>query len=524
MISVLAIREYFNRNLRDSNLAKELPEKILDQKIDKLAPRFHTQPRYRHQKVSFLLGLRRKRYKILLDPGLGKSWCSLAIFHYVHRQWKKDHTFFKPRAIILVPGTSNVGQWLDEVHKHTPHLSAVGVDAVGSGNRMLQIRGDSDIVILTYAGFLALVCSGKEGGKGWAIDKKKLKDFCGLFNFFIGDEADAFKNAKSLTFKAVKSLSWACDYAYGLTGTPQGKSPEDLFSQFLVIDKGEALGDTLGLFREAFFTKKKDYFAWFKYEFQKKKSPILNRMLRHSSIRYEEGECGDLPQVIDIVRPVEFTKENFAYYDRLVEELRKAKGNYAETQNSFMRMRQILMGYVSLRNSDGDKLDIRFKENPKLDALLELISEIPPDKKIIVFNEYKISGDIICEALRKAKINHIRLYSGTKDSDKRNVAQRLALPKTRVLVSSSAGARGGNWQIANYSIHVERPCSPILYKQEIKRIDRIGQTQVVRRYDLVVKGSVDEKIIEAHKTGEDLFQKVVNGKADVETLRGKFFK
>lgn len=532
MISPSAIKAFLNRRLRDSNLAKQLSERQIDARINALAPPPHwkTQPRYLHQKVSFLLALKHKRYCIWADPGLGKSWIALAVLRYAHRL-HQNNLGNKPRALVLVPGTSNLGQWVDEIRIHAPYYSSQPVDATGAANRMLQVNGDADVVILTYAGFLGLVCSGKvvedeDGGarldaegnpetKGWVLDKKKLNKFSKRFNFFIGDESHAFRTKASLTTRACRTLAWGCEWAYAMTGTPHGMDPIDMWSQFYVIDRGETLGPTMGLFREALYTKTEDFWAGFRFEFNKKNKHALNRMIRHGSIRYRDTECADLPPVIPIVRPVTFSKELFPYYDRLAEELRNARGDYSEVENSFMRLRQICGGYLSAKGSNGDTLEIRFKVNPKLDALMELLAEIPADKKVVIFHEFKISGGLISAALKKAKIKHLWLYSGTKREVKLNIAERFADPKIRVLLSSSAGAFGGNWQISHHFIWFERPCDPIIWSQEKKRGDRIGQKNTVFLYDLAVVGSVDERIMAAHKANANLFAAVVDGKADL---------
>jgi SNF2 family DNA or RNA helicase len=526
VISPRAIKDFLNRKLRDSRAAKQLTEAEVDRRLHTLRPQpwLHTRPKYLHQKITLLLAIARKRYLILLGLGLGKSWCVLAVLRYVHRQYVCGYRQTKPRAIVLVPGSANLGQWEDQCRQHVPQLIVVAVDGAGTGARMLQVKSGADVTILTYAGFLALVCSGKvvenEDGeieldgdgnpktKGWVLDKKKLAVFQQRFDFFVGDESTAFRTWGSLTFKACKALSWSCEYAYALTGTPHGKNPEDMWAQFYVIDKGETLGKTLGLFRAAFFRKVENYWTRFKYEFDERKTGQLNRMIRHNSVRFEDKDCLDLPPLIRIKRSVVMPEENFAYYDRLAEELRESWG-LAATDSAFMRLRNIASGYLAVKGG-GDSQVIRFAHNPKIEELLAVLAEIPIERKVLVFHEYKITGEIICAALKKAKISHDWLYSGTAAKIKKDIAKRLET--RRVLVASSAAAYGLNLQVANYAIWVERPCDILLWKQEAKRCHRAGQTRTVRLIDIYCKNSVDERIIESHDAGESLFVNIVDGK------------
>jgi len=519
MISPKAITDFLSRSLRDSNKTKLFSDAALTKKIENLSPKPKLNVQLRtHQKACFLLGLLRKRYLLLLDMGLGKTLITLAIFHYLKQLNRK------PKALVLVPGSSNVGAWCDEVKKHTD-LSVQGVDADGYGNRMMQIRGSADITVITYMGLIRLLSDSEEivnddgevdDKKKWVLNKSKLKEIQTIFNFFVADEASTLRKKSSLMAKACRAISWSCEHAYALTGTPQGSDPIDLWSLFYTIDKGETLGPTLGLYREAFFKKQANYWTAYDYKFDESKRYHLNRMLRHNSIRYDDGECADLPPLIEIMRPVVMPKEAFTYYDALIMEIRKSRGNFQECQASFHRLRQITSGYLSVKGANDDKVQITFKDRPKLDGLLELLDEIPKDAKIVVWVEYRLTLAMIVEALKKAKINHITLFSGTKGSDKQSVADRLAKPGVRVLVSSSAGAYGLNLQVATYSIWFERPADIILYKQERKRLHRIGQTKTVRLIDLYVKGSVDEKLIKGHEAGESLFAAIVDGRENLE--------
>lgn len=83
-----------------------------------------------------------------------------------------------------------------------------------------------------------------------------------------------------------------------------------------------------------------------------------------------------------------------------------------------------------------------------------------------------------------------------------NGKQKDLLPYEKVndsitFIQYQAGAMGLNLQKANKIIYYSPPLSSELYEQSKKRINRIGQSRTCYYYNLVVKGSVEEKIYKA---------------------------
>lgn len=251
MISPLAVQQFLARPLRNSDIAKAVAPETVAAKFAAKAPPL-TIPFRHHQKVGFLLGHKHKRYLLFFSPGLGKSATTIALYR------KSEFENTNSRALILVPNTSNLGQWVDEVEKHAPGLRIQPVNGNGPDSRWGQITAKAPLTVCTYMGLLALLCNAAENRKmqkGWQIDVGRLQELQSIFDFYCLDEVNAVANHQTLTYKACKLLSWAAQtrYAFGLTGTPFGKDPHVLWAQFHVIDKGETLGPTLGLFRGAFF-------------------------------------------------------------------------------------------------------------------------------------------------------------------------------------------------------------------------------------------------------------------------------
>lgn len=513
MISLPAIRKFLNRELRDSRSVKDLPDAALDRRIRALLPRprFHTQPRT-CQKALFLLCAKYPGYMGLLEMGLGKTWVMLQII-----KWLLSARRIK-RAIVFVPNTANIQGWIDEANRHAPSLHVIGLDQSTRKGRIAALHDESDVVVTTYMGWCSLICktvkAKRKKKNEWKIHESTDKRYRKFFQCAIYDEITLIMNQSSLFARAVHRMSRSTAYHYGLTGTPFGSNPEALWSQFYATDLGETLGQTLGLFREAMFLKKDNIWTgYYDYEFDKAKSKLLARMIRHRSLRYRTDECNDLPPLIRIEKRVTYPEENWRYQEAMVKQIRSSKGDREIIENAWHYLRRLASGYMSIKMPDGNRTEVVFKDNPKLDLLLEDIRDLPPDKKAIVFLDYQKTGDIVCDRLDKEGFKHLRLYGKTSNKG-RVVKQFQTDPKARILVSSTSGAFGHNLQCANYELMFETTSDPIRRQQMEKRAHRDGQLYKVFVIDYITKGSIEEKIIRAIKAGKDLFEQVVDDPKD----------
>jgi SNF2 family DNA or RNA helicase len=516
-----AVDEFLKRKLKRSSRVKRLTHKQLLRRVSKLdlSPDF-VYPPFIHQLSCFLLGLKYPGYLFFLDPGMGKTKVSLDLFQYRLKEGTAK------RALVLVPFSTNVFAWEMECEKHAPRVRAVGM----TGTRVERLNKlydlENQIVIMTYAAMRRMASVVK--GKKLVFDRASFRESLGSFDFVIYDESTEIKGHQTLTARIGRRLLKSTSYRYALTGLPFGRNPEDLWSQFYSVDGGETLGETLGLFRAAFFReeersisyqegdrrvsfKKKDYI------FVPRKKKLLGRMIQHRSIRYSDEETMDLPSIVGgisggkgfMIRPVKLPAEARAYQRNLIKELDKARGNFKLLKGAFVRMRQLASGFLPYLDPEGERREIVFKENPKLESFLSLVREIPEDRRIIVFNEFKRSGAMLLKGLRDEGFEAERIYSGTAGANQIKYMEAFDAGDLRILIGSRKIAFGLNLQIANYGIFYESPVSPILRKQMERRMKRPGQKRKMFLWDLVVQGSVEERILDFLRMGKNLFKAIV---------------
>jgi SNF2 family DNA or RNA helicase len=269
------------------------------------------------------------------------------------------------------------------------------------------------------------------------------------------------------------------------------------------------------MFREAFWRRVKTGYGT-KWIFRKRRESDLARFIAASSIRYSVDECLQLPPKVYVQKECEFPAENWQYYDQIIEELTASRGNYREVKNSFLRMRQIASGFVGFKDDEtGERAQIEFAHNPKLDLLMALIEQVPSDQKMVIFHEFTWSGARICQALTKLKIEFGWLWSGTKDWTQIKEAFKDN-PNFRVIVANwKKASMGLNLQSASYMFFYESPVSAIERYESEGRIYRNGQKRKSMIYDVMVKDSVDERIREFHAEGRDLYKALVDNPATI---------
>lgn len=518
MIPSAAVDEYLQRSLENHLWVKGLTHKQLDKALASLNPKPHLSPNLRlHQKACVLLGIAYPKFCFWLEMGTGKTLISLELLRY----WFEAKQI--KRAIVFVTSDKAFDTWERQIRRFNIDIPVVALEGPSLRKwKQLEEFGDG-IVLLPYPGAVAMASGRKSKGKksSLVLDPKLVKKLAEWADALVVDESTKLGNHRSLTSKLLMKLKKAASIRYALAGRPFGRDPTMLWSQYNIVDDGETLGETLGMFRAAFFEEKDRYFGgpYSKdFKFIKKKRPVLSKMMRHRSITYAAEECIDLPKVVLIDEMLRLPDETRAYYNRLKQELIEAKGNWREVKNVFLRARQMSSGFIGLTDDEtGEKAQVVFEQNPKLDRVVELLGELPEDHKAVVFYAFTYSGRTIVERLKEEGIKPIWLWSGTKDSRK-TINRFLTDPETTVAVVNNqlaAMSLDGLQEVANYAFFYESPVGAIDRVQAERRLIRDGQKRKVFQYDLMVAKTVDEKIRLHHEEGDDIFKALMRSPEDM---------
>lgn len=522
MIDPREVKTFLNRELDNWGWVKDLTEKELDKELARLGFKVARpgKPLRLHQKACTLLGLALAYFSFWLDMGTGKTRLLLELMRHFILEGELR------QVLILCPSEQAVYTWEEQIARWQINIPYVALGNSPSEEKWENLNelGDSGFIIATYPGLVWMLSTKKPKKKRNKVVMKdgkpvmtltrndtRVKRFKKFIDAAVLDESTKLGNQDSRQFQCVRAVTKGLLRVYALAGRPFGRDPTLVWSQQWLVDRGESLGDTLGLFRQAFFHEKKAYFGGFDYTFDKRMEDDLAAMMAHRSITYASSECQDLPPLTQIVENIPLAEDAQEYFKKAVDALIAAKGNFVETRNTFLRMRQISSGFLGYKDDEtGERAQFTFPENPKLDRLLELIDEVPRDRKFVIFHEFTHSGATIQAALEKElKIKVGWLRGGIKNSAEiqRDFHEN---PKRRgILVNNRLGSMSLNLQDANYAFVFEAPLDAIDWDQLRKRIHREGQDRHCFLYDMRCRGTVDAGIRRNHIEGDNLFKRVL---------------
>ena len=160
-----------------------------------------------------------------------------------------------------------------------------------------------------------------------------------------------------------------------------------------------------------------------------------------------------------------------------------------------------LVGDTTLTKMLYERMLCGMYSEAKLKAFTDLV-ESTDDRLIVFYNftdEFAQMEKAIHELHRPLSIvngagKELRCYEEDHDSI--------------TFIQYQSGAMGLNLQKANKIIYFTLPLSSELYEQSKKRIHRIGQDQPCFYYQLIVKGSIEEKILQTLEMRKDYTEKL----------------
>lgn len=142
----------------------------------------------------------------------------------------------------------------------------------------------------------------------------------------------------------------------------------------------------------------------------------------------------------------------------------------------------------------------------KLKAFTDLVEST--EDRLIVFYNFQAELIQMKANIVLAGLNRRKSYVNGDRKDLKNYEQ---YSDSITFIQYQAGAMGLNLQKANKIIYFTLPLSSELYEQSKKRIHRIGQDQPCFYYQLICKGTIEEKILQTldmrQNYTEKLFEK-----------------
>jgi SNF2 family DNA or RNA helicase len=428
-------------------------------------------------------------YGLFFEVGAGKTGTAINIC----RQWYEDHGVILRTLIISPPIT--LSNWKDEwiINSNIPKESIVIL--YGSEKERIatfeEHKSNNIIFITNYEGLLMQKLY------------KLLLEWAP--QVVIADEGHKIKDHTSRRAKLLFPIGDNAYYRLLLTGTPILNSYMDLYSQFRFLDKGETFGKNFFAFRGKYFYDKNagmprgSYFP--NWQPRPKIAKELEEAISKKSKTVKKENCLTLPPLVRPSLKAELSKEQRKAY----EQMKKAFIAYINDKAAVatiaitkaLRLQQIVSGFVKL---DDGSLH-RFKDNPRAEQLKELLSELCPRNKVLVWAVFHENYDTIRTVCDQLGLKYVEVTGEVSDKQKREAVESFKKdPTISVFMGHPLSAGIGiNLIEAKYAITYSRNFSLEQHIQAEGRNYRGGSEihEHVTHYDLVTQDTIDEDVLAA---------------------------
>lgn len=416
------------------------------------------------------------------EMGLGKTVQVLALLLYEKEQKGK-----LPLSLIVAP-TSLLFNWQQEINKFTPSLIAI----VHHGQERKKDFNDFqkenvDLIITSYD----------------TLRNDEVIFTQQPFHYVVLDESQKIKNPITKNARTINKLQ--AKNRLILTGTPIENNYLDLWSQFAFLNPG-LLGS-----HEQF----KDSFS---VTTEKEKMSKRIKMLRtlinpFILMRKKETVAKDLPEKQIEVVYCNMGKQQETVYNSWKEKFRKEIKETIEEQGLSKSKIKILEGLMRLRQicNHPKLVDESYTgESAKFTTLIEYLKEtLQVGRKALVFSSFVKMLHLIKIELEKEKIPFAYLDGSTQDRES-VVREFQTNSETKFFLGSlKAGGLGLNLTAAEQVFIVDPWWNPASEMQAIDRAHRIGQSKPVFVYKLIVKDTIEEKILVLQQSKQKLVQEVM---------------
>lgn len=456
----------------------------------------HNVERYWYQIETVKKVLRYFRGRVLLcdEVGLGKTIeAGMVIKEYLMRNMVRNVLILTPSALV--------SQWKEEM------ATKFGLEFVTTDDG--GFSGDPEG--LWNQKFLIASLNLAKSKKNMPLVTQHFYDLV------VVDEAHHLRNRTTLAWKLINQIQKR--FILLLSATPLQNNLIELFNLITLLKPGQF--KTEKLFRQEYLMKGNPR--------KPSNEEKMRELLRDVMIRNTRSVIDlKLPRRFATTLRIEPTEEEKRIYEELNNYLRR-NGLNRLTLNLLLREAgsspfALKESLLQMPGEDRKKRRIidwvdSLREISKGKALLDLVSKNPHEKKVI-FTQYVKSLDYIADLFRQTGIPHV-IFKGVLTAKEKDAAIEQFRNEIPVLVSTESGGEGRNLQFCNTMINFDLPWNPMRIEQRIGRLHRIGQTRDVFVFNLAVKGTLEDYIIDLLENKINMFEMVIG---EIEPILGHLEK
>jgi non-specific serine/threonine protein kinase len=422
------------------------------------------------------------------DMGLGKTIQALVFF-----QSLRESAHPKTASLLVLP-KSLLFNWQREAARFTPELRLCEYSK-NDRNKDTALFTQYDLIITTYGVMLR--------------DIETLRQY--RFHYVLLDESQAIKNPVAQSAKAARLLN--AEHRLVLTGTPVENSTYELWSQFAFLNPG-LLGN-IEYFKEEFGTP-------IEKRGEEQAAQFLRKMVFPFILRRTKDQVApELPPRTERLLFSDMEPAQRKLYNRTRDYYRGMLIGMIEREGINDARMKILEGLLRLRQicNHPKLMDDQFHgESAKFELLLETLETLRVEgHKALVFSQFVEMLKLVRRELDLRHIPYTYLDGQTRNRQERVDTFQNEPKIPFFLISLKAGGVGLNLTAADYVIHIDPWWNPAVEMQATDRTHRIGQEKPVFVYKLIVRDSVEEKILQLQERKKNLVDQLI-------TTDSSFFK
>ncbi len=415
------------------------------------------------------------------DMGLGKTLQAICLLAAIQDGRIRQSVGVKGPHLVVVP-TSLLFNWEQELARFAPGLKV----HVYSGSELRLDAKDGEVVITTYG-----------------LVRRDIDRLVRMrFHVIVFDEAQAVKNIQANTTGAARRLTGR--FKISLTGTPLENHLGEYFS---VVDLCMP-----GLLGE---------YDWFKAGLKRAQGVALERLLRRTRpfiLRRTKAEIlHDLPPKIESEVFLDLTDRQKALYQQTVAQVRSTINEAYRTKTSGQAQFIALTAILKLRQvclSPRLLTDRADEPSPKLSFLVERLQVLLDEgHSTLVFSQFTSFLDLVEEACGKHALPYHRLDGSTVAAARKTRVEAFQTGEqpSVFLLSLKAGGQGLNLTKATYVFHLDPWWNPAMENQASDRAHRIGQQRTVTIVRILMRHSIEEKMMALKQRKLELYDAVMRG-------------
>jgi non-specific serine/threonine protein kinase len=415
------------------------------------------------------------------DMGLGKTLQAISLFAGIQEDIiRSPEPIHAPHLVVLPP--SLIFNWEHELSRFCPSLAI----QCYTGKERTTAFSQADVVLTTYG-----------------LVRRDIADLEQIrFNVIVFDEAQAIKNITAQTTGAARRLKGY--FKCVVTGTPLENHVGEYYSLMDLCVPG-----LLGEYEELKGKIKAPSPATLETIIQRTKPFVLRRT--------KTQVLKELPPKIETDIYLELTDRQKSLYQQTVTSIRTTIASAYRTKTSaqariialtaILKLRQICLSPRLLNRSSADV-------SPKIAFALERLHElIEEGHSALMFSQFTSFLDLVEQDFITHHIPYVRLDGSTPTAARKKLVRKFqeGSDPSIFLLSLKAGGQGLNLTKASYVFHLDPWWNPAVENQASDRAHRIGQHQKVSIMRLLMRHTIEEKMMKLKRQKLELYQAVLEG-------------